>query len=99
MWGASLMKSLILFCVLFLSLNTWASTYNIEFPVTKYSLKNGLTVLLHVDSSAPLVSVQQWYRVGSRNEKLGRTGLAHFFEHMMFKGCLLYTSPSPRDRG
>ncbi len=58
----------------------------IQFPVEKYQLKNGLTVLLHPDSSIPAVSVQQWFRVGSKDEFPGRTGLAHFFEHMMFKG-------------
>lgn len=58
----------------------------IRFPVEKYQLKNGMTVLLHVDHSSPLISVHQWYRVGSRHEKVGRTGLAHFFEHLMFKG-------------
>ena len=58
----------------------------IQFPVEKYTLKNGLTVLLHPDPSIPAVSVQTWYRVGSKDEVPGRTGLAHFFEHMMFKG-------------
>lgn len=58
----------------------------IQFPVEKYQLKNGLTVLLHQDPSIPAVSIQQWFRVGSKDEVPGRTGLAHFFEHMMFKG-------------
>jgi zinc protease len=58
----------------------------IQFPVEKYQLKNGLTVLLHPDASIPAISVQQWFRVGSKDEVKGRTGLAHFFEHMMFKG-------------
>lgn len=58
----------------------------IQFPVEKYQLKNGLTVLLHPDNSIPEVSVQQWFRVGSKDETPGHTGLAHFFEHMEFKG-------------
>lgn len=58
----------------------------IQFPVEKYQLKNGLTVILHSDTSIPAVSIQQWFRVGSKDEVVGRTGLAHFFEHMMFKG-------------
>ena len=58
----------------------------IQFKVEKYQLKNGLTVLLHQDPSIPAVSVQTWFRVGSKDELPGRTGLAHFFEHMMFKG-------------
>lgn len=65
----------------------------IQFPVEKYELKNGLTVLLHPDPSIPAVSIQQWFRVGSKDELPGRTGLAHFFEHMMFKG----TKKFPKD--
>lgn len=58
----------------------------IKLNVEKYSLPNGLTVLLHVDHSIPAISLQTWFRVGSKDEKVGRAGLAHFFEHMMFKG-------------
>ncbi len=58
----------------------------IEFPVEKYKLKNGLTVLLYQDNSAPIVSFHKWFRVGSKHEKPGMTGIAHLFEHMMFKG-------------
>ncbi len=65
----------------------------IQFPVEKYQLKNGLTVVLHSDSSIPAVSLQTWFRVGSKDEVPGRTGLAHFFEHMMFKG----TAKFPED--
>lgn len=59
----------------------------IRFKVEKYQLPNGLTVLLHEDHSVPLVSYQTWFRVGSKNEKPGLTGMAHLFEHMMFKGA------------
>ncbi|MFN3466386.1 MAG: M16 family metallopeptidase [Candidatus Brocadiales bacterium] len=52
----------------------------------EYRLKNGLTVLMHEDHSAPIVSFQVWYNVGSRNERPGITGISHLFEHMMFKG-------------
>lgn len=65
----------------------------IQFPVEKYHLKNGMTVLLHPDSTLPAVSLHTWYRVGSKDELEGRTGLAHFFEHMMFKG----TKKFPKD--
>lgn len=58
----------------------------IQLPIEKYQLKNGLTVLLHEERTIPSVSVQTWFRVGSKDEVPGRTGLAHFFEHMMFKG-------------
>ncbi|MBU0743165.1 insulinase family protein [bacterium] len=57
---------------------------DLEFE--KYVLDNGLQVILHEDHSVPLVSVNIWYHVGSKNEKPGRTGFAHLFEHMMFQG-------------
>src|SRR5205823_5349879 len=50
------------------------------------TLPNGLTVVLSEDHSTPIVHVQLWYHVGSKNEKAGRTGFAHLFEHLMFKG-------------
>lgn len=55
-------------------------------PVLEATLDNGLRVLLLEDHRSPVASVQVWYRVGSRNERPGATGLAHFLEHMMFKG-------------
>jgi zinc protease len=63
----------------------------IRFGVEKYRLANGLTVLLHEDHSVPIVSYQTWFRVGSKYEKVGTTGIAHLFEHMMFKGAKRYT--------
>ena len=57
-----------------------------EIQFEKYELANGLDVILHEDHSIPMVSVNVWYHVGSRNEKPGRTGFAHLFEHMMFQG-------------
>ena len=55
-------------------------------PVVAATLDNGLRVLLLEDHRSPIVSVQLWYRVGSRNESRGATGLAHFLEHLMFRG-------------
>ncbi|HTM58096.1 MAG TPA: pitrilysin family protein [Candidatus Udaeobacter sp.] len=55
-------------------------------PVQRVVLGNGLTVLLHEDHSVPAVAFWQWYRVGSRDERPGITGISHFFEHMMFNG-------------
>lgn len=52
----------------------------------KYTLPNGLQVILHLDPKLPVVHVNQWFRVGSANERLGRSGFAHLFEHMMFQG-------------
>jgi zinc protease len=57
-----------------------------ELKVEKFTLKNGLDVLLLEDHTAPVVAVNVWYKVGSKNEKRGRTGLAHLFEHLMFQG-------------
>jgi zinc protease len=58
--------------------------------VTERMLPNGLKVLLKEDHKAPVVTFQIWYRVGSRNERLGKTGLSHMLEHMMFKGAKKY---------
>jgi zinc protease len=55
-------------------------------PFEKYKLKNGLEVILSEDHTLPLVTVNIWYHVGPANEKAGRTGFAHLFEHMMFEG-------------
>ena len=57
---------------------------NISF--TKHTLANGLDVLLHEDHSCPIVAVNLWYHVGSKNERPGHTGFAHLFEHLMFEG-------------
>lgn len=64
----------------------------ISFPVEKFQLANGLTVILHQDRSVPLISYHTWYRVGSRDEKPGITGAAHMLEHMMFKGAKKYSN-------
>ena len=53
---------------------------------TEFTLPNGLRVILHEDHSTPIVGVNVWYHVGSKNESPGRTGFAHLFEHMMFQG-------------
>jgi zinc protease len=57
-----------------------------EIPVERYRLANGLQVVLSEDHAQPVVAVNLWYNVGSRNEREGRTGFAHLFEHMMFQG-------------
>ena len=58
----------------------------ISVPYTTFTLPNGLTVILHEDHSVPIVAINIWYHVGSANEKVGRTGFAHLFEHLMFEG-------------
>lgn len=66
------------------------SAKDIDIPYTKFVLKNGLTLLVHEDHKAPIVAVNIWYHVGSKNEKPGRTGFAHLFEHLMFNGSENY---------
>src|SRR5262245_57885832 len=63
-----------------------------DIPYTKFVLKNGLTLLVHEDHKAPIVAVNVWYHVGSKNEKPGRTGFAHLFEHLMFNGSEHYNN-------
>jgi predicted Zn-dependent peptidase len=57
-----------------------------KLKIESHTLENGLQVVLAQDASRPVVNVQVWYRVGSKDERKGRTGFAHLFEHMMFKG-------------
>jgi len=59
-------------------------------PYEKFTLDNGLTVIVHTDRKAPIVAVNLWYHVGSKNERAGRTGFAHLFEHLMFQGSEHY---------
>jgi zinc protease len=58
----------------------------ITIPYEKFVLGNGLTVIVHEDRKAPIVAVNVWYHVGSKNEPSGRSGFAHLFEHLMFNG-------------
>ena len=58
----------------------------LSVPYTRATLDNGLDVIVHEDHRMPLVAVNVWYHVGSKNEQPGRTGLAHLFEHLMFEG-------------
>ena len=59
---------------------------SIDIPHKKFVLGNGLTLIVHEDHKAPVVAINVWYHVGSKNEKPGRTGFAHLFEHLMFNG-------------
>lgn len=68
-----------------------------HIPVQEHTLANGLKVLLVENHKAPVVSVQVWYRVGSRNEEIGKTGLAHVTEHMMFQGSKNYPTGRYKD--
>ncbi|HWU94669.1 MAG TPA: pitrilysin family protein, partial [Sphingomonas sp.] len=59
---------------------------DVDIPFTRFVLNNGLTVIVHEDHKAPIVAVNIWYHVGSKNEPVGRSGFAHLFEHLMFNG-------------
>jgi zinc protease len=59
---------------------------DVDIPFHKYVLPNGLTLIVHEDHKAPIVAVDVWYHVGSKDERPGRTGFAHLFEHLMFNG-------------
>src|SRR6185369_3304491 len=58
----------------------------VVIPYERWKLPNGLTILLHEDHSDPVVNVMVTYKVGSNRESIGKSGFAHFFEHMMFQG-------------
>ena len=62
------------------------SSDDIDIPYHKYVLDNGLRLIVHEDHKAPIVAVNVWYHVGSKNEKFGKSGFAHLFEHLMFNG-------------
>jgi len=63
---------------------------SVDIPYEKFVLANGLTLVVHEDHKAPVVAVNVWYHVGSKDERLGRTGFAHLFEHLMFNGSENY---------
>jgi zinc protease len=66
------------------------TSLDIDLPFTKRTLANGLDVIVHEDRHVPIVAVNVWYHVGSKNERPGRTGFAHLFEHLMFEGSEHY---------
>lgn len=72
----------------------------LAIPYSKFVLDNGLTLIVHEDNKAPIVAVNIWYHVGSKDEKAGRTGFAHLFEHLMFNGSENYNDDwfKPFDR-
>ncbi|MBW8242425.1 insulinase family protein [Muricauda oceani] len=65
---------------------------DIDIDYKTYTLKNGLTLLVHEDHKAPIAAVNVWYHVGSKNEKPGKSGFAHLFEHLMFNGSENYNT-------
>ncbi len=89
-------KLLITICLAFISVSVFSQYELVEkvdrvgdelvIPYAKYELNNGLTVIVHEDNSDPIVHVDVTYHVGSAREEIGKSGFAHFFEHMMFQG-------------
>ena len=83
LWGLSMRAILaLILCVVTLPL----AASDVDIPYTRYTLDNGLRLLVHVDRKAPIATVNVWYHVGSKDEKAGKTGFAHLFEHLMFNG-------------
>jgi len=87
----SFLLILLFFFLNFVSSNSaldWvdAAESDFDIPFEKFVLDNGLTLIVHEDRKAPVVAVNVWYHVGSKDEKEGRTGFAHLFEHLMFNG-------------
>jgi zinc protease len=72
--------------ILAASIGLGAQRPALSVPHTQFTLPNGLNVILHRDASVPVVAVNLWYHVGSGHERVGRTGFAHLFEHVMFEG-------------
>ena len=66
------------------------ASMSVDIPYEQFTLPNGLRVVVHTDRKAPIVAVNVWYHVGSKNEAPGRTGFAHLFEHLMFQGSENY---------
>jgi len=89
------MKNFFLGLLLILSFS--AVSYSQSLEVKTHNLKNGMKILVHEDHSIPNAAMYTFYRIGSRNERPGTTGLSHFFEHMMFNGAKKY-GPGEFDR-
>ncbi len=80
------MRTSSLWLIFALAVGAAAQAQDIDIPYQKFVLDNGLTLIVHEDHKAPIVAVNLWYHVGSKNEKPGKTGFAHLFEHLMFGG-------------
>ncbi|HVG12682.1 MAG TPA: insulinase family protein, partial [Flavisolibacter sp.] len=77
-------------CLPFLLFSQGQKFPSIDIPYKKFVLDNGLRLIVHEDHKAPIVAVNVWYHVGSKNEKMGKSGFAHLFEHLMFNGSENY---------
>src|SRR5260370_37705460 len=82
-WVAACLEAV---AMLTAGVGVFAQTKDVEIAYQKCVLDNGLTLIVHEDHKATIVAINPWYHVGSKNEKLGKTGFAHLFEHLMFGG-------------
>ena len=82
----SMKAALVVLALMALATGAFAQGTDVDIPYQKFVLDNGLTVIVHEDHKAPIVAVNLWYHVGSKNERPGKTGFAHLFEHLMFGG-------------
>src|ERR1043166_5975954 len=80
------MRTLLTALALTLFIGSVSSADDRLYPFEQYQLDNGLMIITQEDFSCPIVAVQVWYHVGSKNEEPHRQGFAHMFEHMMFRG-------------
>jgi len=81
-----LMRAALLVGLLASATGAGATSGPLDIPFQRFVLDNGLVVIVHENRDAPIVAVQVWYRVGSKDERPGKTGFAHLFEHLMFNG-------------
>lgn len=81
---------IVAFPIMLLAQDFKFSAKDINIDYKEYTLPNGLTLLVYEDHKAPIVAINLWYHVGSKNEKLGKSGFAHLFEHLMFNGSENY---------
>src|SRR5712692_8666531 len=82
-WVAACLVAVAMFTA---GVEAFAQTKDVDIPYQRFVLDNGLTLIVHEDHKAPIVAINTWYHVGSKNEKPRKTGFAHLFEHLMFSG-------------
>ena len=88
----NLNKTITSFLIFLISFSTLANEGLPEIKYEKFTLPNGLRVIVHEDRKIPVVAVNIWYHVGSKDERPGKTGFAHLFEHLMFNGTENYNN-------
>ena len=78
------------FIVIIFWISSASADDTVKIDYEQYTLGNGLRVIVHNDPTAPIVAVNVWYHVGSKDEPAGKSGFAHLFEHLMFNGSENY---------